>query len=75
MAHQKTMNQHIAPLAQNFISEVVTGVSANPGILEDGYKYTTNPSYTIGDGDLRINIGINYKARHQTRQAKILRPE
>ena len=73
-AHQKSMTEHVVPFAEHFISEVVSGVSSNPTILEDGYKYSTNPSYTIGDGDLRFNIGISYKARPKPRQAKILRP-
>ena len=59
MAHQKSMNEHIVPLAENFVAEVVSVVSNNPVIFEDGYKYTSNPSYTIGDGDLKFNIGVN----------------
>jgi len=73
--HQKTMNEHVVPLAEHFISQVVTGVSSNPTILEDGYKYTSNPSYTIGDGDLKFNIGVNYKLRPKPRIARILRPD
>ena len=69
------MNEHVVPLAENFVAEVVSVVSNNPVILEDGFKYTSNPSYTIGDGDLKFNIGVNYKTRAKPRQAKILRPE
>ena len=75
MAHQKTMNEHVVPLAETFVAEVFAVASTNPAILEDGYKYTSNPSYTIGDGDLKFNIGVNYKTRAKPRQAKILRPE
>ena len=72
MAHQKTMTEHVVPLAEHFVAEVVSGVSADPSILEHGYRYSINPSYTIGDGDLKFNIAINYKARQHPRQARIL---
>ena len=75
LAHQKSMNEHVGPLAENFVAEVFAVASTNPATLVDGYKYTCNPSYTIGDGDLKFNIGVGYKTRAKPRQAKMIKPE